>query len=308
MTRNPQTASSTSGVPVDGSSSDLVRVAVVMPVGPQCQVEFVEDSLESVRHFVPDARIIVLDDSGRATGATAARNFGATVIDTPLRGKKGALYLTLSDGFLAALEEPFDVLLRMDTDALVAGSRFVEAAARLFSAHPSIGLAGMYRVQYDSSQYDWSPARFATTRTFKPRRWIRNPYRAAISGSLALRSRWHGYPLGANVFGGICLYSRNGLEGLRDKRLLARDTLSRLSMMEDHLYSLLVTAAGFDLADLADGEESLMGTRWLDLPASPEQLLADGRELIHSLRRWEEMNEREIRAVFAAARRSGAGA
>jgi hypothetical protein len=46
----------------------------------------------------------------------------------------------------------------------------------------------------------------------------------------------------------------------------------------------------------------------LDLPASPEQLLADGRELIHSLRRWEEMNEREIRAVFAAARRSGAGA
>ena len=265
-------------------------------------MDFVEDSLESVRHFVPDARFIVLDDSGRATGAAAARNFEATVIDTPLRGKKGALYLTLSDGFLAALEEPFDLLLRMDTDALVAGSRFVAAAHRLFSTNPNIGLAGMYRNQYDSSPCDWSPARFATIRAFKPRRWVRNPSRSAFWVSLALRSRLRGYPLGANVFGGICVYSRHGLEGLRDEKLLGLTTLSRLSMMEDHLYSLLITAVGFDLADLVDGEESLMGTRWLDLPATPTQLLADRRELIHSVRKWEGMSEQEIRAVFGAAR------
>ena len=272
-------------------------MVTVIPVGPNCQAKFVDDTLASVRHYVPLSRFIVLDDSGRGTGAGVGKDYDATVITTPGRGKGDGLYLTLSEGFREALLDPFDVLLRIDTDAVVAGGTFVESARRMFADNPKLGSVGSANI--GNFKTDPSARRGLLRNIRNPWCLVSDPRTALATATLTARSRMHGYPIGSYVFGGVCLYSRNGIQGLHEASLLGRTTFATMGVPEDHLFGLLLTSAGFDLATL----EAMMGIRWRTLPASPQDLLAAGRELVHSVRTWEAMDETAIRAVFAAARR-----
>src|SRR5579875_2498783 len=103
----------------------MTRVTVLLPVGPSRPEEFVLDTAESLRQFLPDARYVVLDD--RDDDLAQRLGFDdATVLPNPgTPGRKGLLYNRLSSGLREALGEPFDLLLRIDDDAVVQGNSFV---------------------------------------------------------------------------------------------------------------------------------------------------------------------------------------
>ena len=67
-------------------------------------------------------------------------------------------------------------------------------------------------------------------------------------------ARRHGYEDGENCLGAACFFSRTVLLAMRDKRLLAIPALVTSHLGDDHMFGLLVRAAGFELGDFATGE------------------------------------------------------
>jgi hypothetical protein len=285
----------------------MALITAVMPVGPRTRPEFLSDSMESLRCWADDARIILVDDSGEAVTRAVARKYGAEVVTTAGNGPNGGLYLSLSLGFEAALASPFDLLLRLDTDALVAGSAFQEHAMRFFAEHPDIGCIGSYRYDYRGHLRSRQPQNKQIVRNLTVG-WLRRPSSSAAIASLLARAKIgrRSYQLGESVLGGACLYSPAAIEALSSRGLLGIELLHPVGLGEDHLFAILLAAAGFGLADMARKQDGpIFGVKHVGLPASPEELIAEGKCLIHSVRSWGEMSEEEIRARFASARRKG---
>jgi len=273
-----------------------------MPVGPGTDPAFVADSLESIRHFVPSSRLVVMDDTGEGRCDFLRRWLDTTVIATPKQGYLGGLYRTLSRGFEEALHDRFDMLLKIDTDALIAGDRFVQRAHNAFTKNPMLGCLGVHTRWYDGSHLNTGPVRYSLTRGLRPRAALKNPRRAMTSAELCFRVLAKRRALGGVVFGGVCVYSERGIRELRNRGFLGANRFAGLDILEDHLFGALLSASGFELGDLDDGGAPLMGATWKELPASPHELLEQGIELIHSTRRWRDLDEGEIRAQFEEAR------
>jgi hypothetical protein len=117
-------------------------------VGPHCRAEFVADTIESIQHFAPKARVILVDDSRRGLGVQLAERYQLSVREARAPGVFGGLYLNLSEGFKEALTQPFRILVRLDTDALIAGSDFESKALALFDSDSSLGIARLISCQF----------------------------------------------------------------------------------------------------------------------------------------------------------------
>ena len=223
---------------------------------------------------------------------------------TPWRGTHGALYLSLSAGFKAALRERFDVLLRLDTDGLVAGSGYEARAARYFEEHPRTACLGSYRIGYDGGTRSFAWARRQLAR-YLLRHAIRDPGAAARVGMLLARGLRHGYEPGESVLGGACLYSYRAISALFDAGVLGDHNLARTGLEEDHIFALALRSLRFDFAEFGNREDDLpMGVKWIGLPASPAELVSKGKNIIHSTRGWNELDEAEIRGIFSGYRRA----
>ena len=121
----------------------------VIPVGPNCREDFVADTLDSIVYFAPQARIIVVDDSQKGLGLELSTRFMLTTLETQVHGLFGNLYLNLSRGFEEALAQPFRILIRLDTDGLIAGSDFERKAEERFQSSRRLGSLGSFRIGYD---------------------------------------------------------------------------------------------------------------------------------------------------------------
>jgi len=275
----------------------------VVPIGPQCQVEFVADTLESIRHFAPMARVIIIDDSQRELGTELGSQFSLTVIDAPARGVFGGLYLNLSEGFREALSKPFRILVRLDTDALVSGSDFEAKAIDRFNSDPLLGSLGSFRVGYDGigvRSARWAKRRFV--KYFAIRAW-RKPHAAMVILSILLKARREGYELGDSIMGGAAIYRYEVLAALDEKKLLGRPELAETGLQEDYIFGLCIYSVGFHLGEFGNRFDDLpMGVNWKSLPASPEELIENGKSIIHSTKNFQAMDEMAIRAAFRAAR------
>ncbi len=282
-----------------------VDLVIVMPIGPNCLQENICDTVESIVMFIRcDYRLIFADDSHASMGKRLQAIYPEShVVETSrAMGKLGGLYLTLSMAFSFALKHfHFKALLRMDTDALVIGPEPEQAAFKLFDSRPKVGIAGQYPLDYEGHPWDNSwPGKqlyaFTHTRQFF--------YKPLVHLSLLyfyLKARKNNYQRGESVFGGACFYNEAVLIKLKRHGLLPRKILSRVNLEEDHLFSLLARSLGFELGGLA-GSGLPMGCAWKGLPASPEQLLAAGKKIVHSTRFWEGLDEQEIRRQFREAR------
>jgi hypothetical protein len=271
-----------------------------MPIGPFCRPDFVADSLESIRRYTAeDTRIVLLDSSQKGTGDSLAYRYGAEVCTLDRTGLFGGLYMNLSAGFEIALEKPFDVLLRIDTDALVAASGFAETAHQYFLEHRDVGSVGSYRIAYDGGQRSNSWAARHLLLSIAP--W--KPRTAADVVKLLFQAKRNGYRLGEAIMGGVCMYSARAIETLSSTNLLGRRAIARCRVQEDHIFSLLLAVGGLKLADFGDGSNTLpFGVKHVGLPASPAELIQKRKALIHSTKSWRNMTEQAIRDQFAAAR------
>jgi GT2 family glycosyltransferase len=284
-----------------------MRLAVVIPIGPHCRDEFISDTLDSIDAYcVPDRRIVLVDDSHRGTGAeVAAGREHVEVIETPVaRGTHGGLYLSLSEGMRVLLREPFDVLLRLDTDAIVTAPGWEAAAVELFHANPRLGSLGHCRFtpSGEPRSHAYAAARIAAATSMKGLAKLRNPAEWKQLRQLVADARAHGYE-GEAVLGGIAVYRPEALRDLDAKGLLGSPALAHLGVEEDYAFGLALRALGWELGEFgSDFDDLPMYARHKGLAAHPNDILAKGKALVHSTKSWGDLDEPAIREIFRAAR------
>lgn len=284
------------------------KCVVLIPLGPGCKEEFVKDSLESVRFYMPDAQVVLVDDGHKGLGENVIDGEMVLLKTEKNNGKASGLYFTLCEGMRYAVENfEFDVLLRIDTDGLVIGSGAEMKAGRYFKKHPQVGILGSYRKAYDGAVRDYSAAGETVKRECSWKGVVRDRFgfaRARCLRDLVSRGKAHGYELGEHVMGGACFYSYELVKAYYDAGYLPLDALRGSWLEEDMIFGLLARSLGFELGEFNGGTYP-MGVKWQGLPDNPDQLIKDKKCIVHSIRYYEDMDEKVIRKVFARARKLG---
>jgi hypothetical protein len=293
------------------SSIDLV---IVIPIGPTCKVDFILDTIDSVKYYVHcDYRIIISDDSHNAVFQDTLEKHHPDIIilaSTKNYGKLLGLYTTLSNAYRYALDEfNFSALLRLDTDALIIGHEPESQILEFFRKNPTIGLAGRYVKglsspdQFGNVWTNGGREPYVAIAKLFTKFYVRHPFIYWPIRQLIFKAIHQGYELGELIFGGAYTFSRVGLEKLRDNNLLPMKHVVGADLEEDHFFTMLMVSVGMGVGDLATGKAPFACT-WKGLPASPETLVQANKKIIHSTRYWEEMKEDEIRKFFRDKRQS----
>jgi hypothetical protein len=282
------------------------RIGVVLPVGPK-DVEAALDTLASALYYLDESRIIVaVDDSGRHPEfAARVRELSEEIVVLPAPrrapGGFGGLYVKIASGYQWLLEHYHpDIVLRLDTDALIIGRGLEDRAAREFAENPETGLLGAYRIDPNGQPRDWSWAarRLHIEQGVRglrhPRRWRRLRLFTALAAE-------HGYVAGEHVLGGGYIHSFEAAYAIYLKGWFNQPCLATSKLGEDHIMGLFAVAAGYRIADFARPEDP-MAVKWRGLPAHPDDLLANKKLITHSVRSWGTLREPEIRAIFRSAR------
>lgn len=287
----------------------------MIPAGPQSSAVDVVDSV--LLYGGDGVSVVVVDDSPDGKHGPELAQFGLSVSVIPApsgvpSGLGGRLWFKIAAG-LAHLESGGlpDVVLRMDTDALLIGPGFAEAAHRAFLSDPGLGVLGAVREGPHPGQRDWSWPAQTLLRETGPRGVGRPRLRRELR-RLAALARASGYVDGEHPLGGAyALHPAlvTWLLGGRDRpdhRALAQSRLE-----EDHLLGLMARAGGFRPAEFSRAGDP-MAVVWKGLADRPQALLDGPPLVIHSTEGWGELSEAEVLAFFAAARRrdgtSGVGA
>ena len=281
---------------------------IVIPVGPTCKVDFIIDTIESIKCYIHCTHaIIVSDDSHNASIQQRLQMSYPDLIivkTTKNYGKGLGLYITLSNAYRYALDHfNFKALLRLDTDALMIGPGSENQIFELFERNPLIGMAGRYVKglqspdEFGNVWMNGGRRPIVATAKIFTKYFLRHPFIYWRIRKVLFTAINEGYDLGEFVFGGAYAFSRIGLEKLRDNNLLPMNKVLGADMEEDHFFSLLMVSTGMHLGDLASGENPFACT-WKGLPAHPETILQANKKIIHSTRYWQEMKEDEIRKFF----------
>lgn len=294
--------------------------AVVIPVGPGAtELDRLDDTLQSIRSWVPDEAIIVIDDDStpRALAHIAP---GTEVLRLP--GPRAEHpHDNMTAGSIAALrwlaDSGADYILKLDTDALVIGDYRRSLHGALLRS-PDVGVWGAHREnEIGGPARDFSSYKWALRRSLQPVRVARqgrfglrvgqavtgHPGAARRFLADAVRTaRRNGYELGEHCLGGAyavtaqCARRMRAAGYLDDPRVL-----SGMRISEDVIVSLLAVASGCKLASLV-GPGEAFAVRHHGLLAPPLELAARGHSIVHSLKDDGRFSESEIRTFFAERR------
>jgi hypothetical protein len=283
-------------------------LVVALPVGPNVVLDFVADTVESVRRYaLLSHAIIVIDDSQCGIGARLRERFPEiSVLQTDrCQGGGAGLYLTLSQGFeYAYWNYEFEVLLKLDTDALVIGERPDEEAIRYFASNPECGCIGSYKVDCMGRTRDNRHGGLLFSEETCDANLVMNPEKADGIGLLRQafeKARGFGYEAGEHCQGGAYFLSRRCIGQLLENNLLSRKGVAWSRLGEDHLFTLFIRSLGIRCGDFAT-KTLPMGVQWRGLPCSPEELLRRKKKIVHSVRSYGNLAEADIRRFFKVRR------
>ena len=277
------------------------KMVVVVPAGPN---DDVADTLRSVLHYADPELIVVIDDTqGRGIGLKHPKLVEIPP-DASTHRDLGGLWVNLSKAFRYAVEHSeFDLLLRLDADALLLGSGVAEAAGDRFERFPETGALGAYRISPDGGLRDWTSAR----RALLIELWLRGIRYPSMRRKLRkLMAASPEYIRGEHALGGAVLFRGDAVREMYRRGLLDAPEFAHSILGEDYIFGLVTVAAGYHTGDFS-GPEDPLALRWKGLPAAPQELLAKGKLVTHSVRFWGDMPEAEIREYFAAARADATG-
>lgn len=275
------------------------RGIYVIPVGPGERAAL-EDTIDSVLHFEgDDVKVIVGDDGTIDSRRRLLRQRFPTVEVVRARWPSGGPPRQspfLADVYRHALEHyRFDVLCKLDTDALVTGAGLVARATDVLAADSSIGILGGCGTRADGLAEDYTYDSYVLAHSQRWSPGVRRILRAAAV---------HGYS-GPRVHGGVYVLAHRALLAAHDSGNLRWRPPWWSLLSEDVCFSLMVYASGLRVASWgAPGEPLASGQGFL--PIDKEQVLAEGRLAVHSVRRGlRGESEFELRAFFRNARRAG---
>ncbi len=292
----------------------FVDFIIVIPVGPGCKLEFILDTISSIKYYVHSPyKIILTDDSQNiAVGKTIMEQYPDVIIlkNDKNYGKLLGLYMTLCNAYRYALDKfDFHALMRLDTDALIIGHSPELQIIEFFKKNPTVGLAGRHvkglRSPDDFGNVWENGGRglYVAIANMFPGYYLRHPFIYWKVRKLLFKAINQGYEIGELIFGGAYAFSRIGLEKLRENELLPVKNVLGAGLEEDHFFTMLIGSVGLEFGDLAGGEGPFACT-WKGLPASPETLHQANKKIIHSTRFWQAIKEEEIREFFRDKRQS----
>jgi hypothetical protein len=210
----------------------------------------------------------------------------------------GQLYFNLTRCFDRILDTyDFDVVLRLDDDALIIGPDPDADAVRYFASHPHVGCLGSFRITCTGYPRSFAHPAKTLRRELYSVAALRHPRRWKALRDLYTLARRQGYEDGEHCLGAACFFSHAALSAMRAKGLFANPALVTTGLGDDHMYGLLVRAAGFEIDDFATGPHPL-GVALRGLPMSPGKLMESGKKIVHSLKDHDGRSQAELRDEF----------
>lgn len=272
------------------------RPVVFVIMAGQGEGQGLDDVLASiVRWEGPDAAVVVLDDA--TTDCRAARIRAIAPDAVVLRNRwpcaRPPYQYTSIARLLREARRRFDadVVIKLDTDALLTGPGLGAAAARVFAEHPQIGLLGTVQ----QPRYDL----WVLQRERRGGRAVRRLHDAALR---------HGYD-GRKAHGGVYVLSRAALDRLAaDGWLDWRPPVWTL-LNEDACVGLGVWACGLSIGWPGGDDDAPTRSVSHEMPMVKEAVRPAGVLAVHSVRRGlAGENEAEVRHFFGVERRASSGA
>ncbi len=279
---------------------------ILLPVGPGTKLEFLLDTLDTVERFAaPEHKILIVDDSAEGIGArvqTVSPAVDVLLLRAPgsdmTRSVAGRFFETVAEGVRhSAQNYSFEVLMRLDADALMCNPGADVRGMEFLKAHPKVGMIGSYRVRCDGQIRDFSGGAEHLKKE-SGRQLL--PAKRALSASLnkllepALQN---GYEPGENVIAPGSMLSLEATRRLAAHPLFGDSSFRPTRLGDDHLNCLMLRALGFELADFATGDLPL-GIWLRKLEWSPQELVKRGKSVVHSVRGYGDLGEREVRERF----------
>lgn len=285
---------------------------VYMPVGPNTDLGFLLDTLDSVRKYaLPDHAVLLGDDSGEGIGAKVQETrpeVGVLVTRNPGEGGRrsisGRFWETVCKGLVHSLEHyHYQILMRLDADALMIGPGADKAGIAFLDKNPEYGMIGSFRVRCDNEPRDFSGAAEIMELESGSRLLPKHRALSRSLNSLLDEAEKHGYELGEHIIAPGSMMSRKAAEDMGAHKLLGHHTFRSTRMGDDHVTCLMLRALGYQLGDFATGDKPL--AIWLrNLQWSPEELVQKGKAIVHSVRGYKDLDEAQLRARFRTMRES----
>lgn len=277
---------------------------VVIPVGPKTELSFLNDTVRSVfEHTRTSSKILIIDDTKDGLDHAAIHRHDEIDFERFERAKRGnalygGLYFNLSASWRVILERyDFDVVLRLDDDAVMIGPGADRDAVEFFAEHPEVGCLGSYRLTCMGDRRDFTPVQRMLRAETSVIGALRHPRRWNSIRRVRRMARRNGYRDGEHCLGAAAFYSRDCIERFQRLNFLGRAELCQSHLGEDHIFGMMVRAAGLQLDDFATGGRPL-GLAWQGLPAHPATLLEMGKKIVHSVKSHGGHEQGEIRAEF----------
>ncbi len=248
-----------------------------------------DDALESIaRWHGDDAGIVVLDDATTDCTDTAIRSRWPDVVVVRNRWPHAMppfQYPAIARLLDTAIRQfDPDVVVKLDTDALLTGPGLVARAAGDFARRPELGLLGTV----EAPSYDLWVLRSERRTSLA----IRRLHDAALAG---------GYD-GRKAHGGTYVLSREALQRMRSGGWLHWRPPLWTILNEDASVALAVHACGLGVGWPA-GDQVPIRSISHGMPIALEDTGAQGVLAVHSVRRGlAGESERDVRRFFAAAR------
>lgn len=302
----------------------MKHVALLASIGPGAvELDRLDDLVTSIARWEPLVRSFVFIDDALEPRFLERRfsslpSLRVHSIHHPRKGNGQGVWGGLAEGILLGLDwlathEPAtSMVLKIDTDALVIAP-FAEKAGTLFENHPRSRLIGLYDRHCTGAKrsfWPWNRAMLnyslpiGTRRTptgGRRLRWqIFNGF--GRQRRILRRARASGYLWREHCLGGAYLLRGDTVRDMQKHDLLCHPDFWRPSMVgEDVVVAAYVKAAGWHLASHAAAGETF-GIAYTGLPYPPEELVARGYSVIHSVKNYPAQSETKIREFFRAKR------
>lgn len=294
------------------SSSATQKFAVIIAVGPN-ESEMVIDTLDSVKHYYPNADVWILDDctdDGTYEKLIAWRRSSPGSHLFQSHERNGFHYLTRSLGYLLSRVissgNDYDFVLKIDTDTLfVAGGVDHLINERFAACGP--GIVGNYRWNAYGEKRDYTRMRsklhadrvpFVYAHKYRKMRLGRAYYRYYLK-----KAKKNGYVMGENVFAACYAFHIDTVRAWSKSGFIdmLKSMEPSLVFEDDVLMSIGAKAMGHELIELEPPKNKAMQLAWLEWGMSEptitaKEVLDNGYCVIHPLKNVEA--SKDMRAYF----------
>jgi hypothetical protein len=257
--------------------------------------------------------VVVLDDSRRDKFACVADLFpNAVVLRTPdyregaRSSTRGSLFGKQIHALKWLIEHyRFEVLLRMDTDAIMIGDAPHEDVLAFLKTQPTVGMVGAFTRRGDGS--DKRPAMMSKGRELSKEVRLRFGFRnlalATTLRRLVRRAEAHGYRRGDMCTGGAYFLSSTAIRAMEEQGFFDLEQLGHSHLMDDALTALLCCAAGYRLSDMPE-DDDILAINWRGMPMAPEMLVSKSKKIVHPIKDDDPTVEPGVREFFQRRRRA----